>query len=199
MAKTIRAVIADGVKMPTRRLLVLEGLAKRRHGCWWRYVCSVDDYADVETLRATGIVDERRGVAAVLREDTQLEMLDDASGELRWSGHLTRCAEDPVFAAGEARKAAHATVAASRAAARRERAKLTTAERDAADHAELVAAVADEIGRRRALGLPMLSVRNWPGAERLCVLVDARSIGAREVAKVVAAQVRRDAKAQAEN
>ena len=119
--KTIQAIVADGVKMPTRRLLVLEGLAKRRHGCWWRYVCSVDTYANAEPLRAMGVVDERLGVAVVLREDPQLELLDDASGELRWSGHLTRCAEDPVFAAGEARKAASATVAASRAAARRER------------------------------------------------------------------------------
>lgn len=183
--KTIQAIVADGVKMPTRRLLVLEGLAKRRHGCWWRYVCSVDTYAHAEPLRAMGVVDERLGVAVVLREDLQLELLDDASGELRWSGHLTRCAEDPVFAAGEARKAAATTSAARRAAERRERAKLPKADRDAADKAALMAAVEAEVERRELLQLPGLHARNWDGAGELSVLVAKLGIGHVEVAAAI--------------
>lgn len=165
----IRALTTAATPKPERRFLVLEGLPKRRHGCWWRYVASVDSTNLARHLRDIGAVDERLGFAIVYREDPNTELLDDATGERVWSS------APPAVEATEAdRRELRNARARTKRLPFNERAEL------------LREAVRAEMDRRRDLGMRPLTSQSYFG-EALQKRAAELGMGDMDISRAVAA------------
>jgi len=166
--KGVIRALADGARRPAKRLLVLEGLATRTRGCWWRHVADVDYYAEAERMAELEALDVRAGWAVVLRDDPNTELVDAGTGDVVWNS----------------REAAGIERAAARSAQRALK-RLPIAE----GRKKLRDAVRAEAERRRALGLRRLTARTVLSSP-VGKLADELGLGSREAHAALVAATR---------